>query len=111
MSGYLIHVRKVFHPFRILADLRPTGQAVPCVKSKLAEMTDEEAEGHVLSVLKRSGKMTTRELEQEVQRTGKRCPDSAVRFLMRLKTAGKVHGEVSVEKGGWLWWVDEGKEA
>jgi repressor of nif and glnA expression len=77
------------------------------MNSKLAEMTDEEAESHVLSVLTEHGKMTTRELESEVQKTGKRCPDSAVRFLMRLKTANKIRGEVSVEKGGWLWWVEE----
>jgi len=75
--------------------------------TKLAEMTDAEAEAHVLDVLKQHGKMTTRELELEVQRTGKRCPDSAVRFLMRLKTSGKIRGEVVVEKGGWLWWVEE----
>ncbi len=74
--------------------------------AELSEMTDEEAERQVLKVLKAHGRMTTRELELEVQRTGKRCPDSAVRFLMRLKTSGKVRGEVSVEKGGWLWWVD-----
>jgi protoporphyrinogen oxidase len=77
--------------------------------SKLAEMTDEEAEAHVLKVLQGRGKMTTKDLEMEVQRTGKRCPDSAVRFLMRLKTAGKIKGEVSVQKGGWLWWVEEKK--
>jgi predicted transcriptional regulator len=77
------------------------------MQPKLAEMTDGEAESHVFSVLKEHGKMTTRELETEVQKTGKRCPDSAVRFLMRLKTAGKIKGAVSVEKGGWLWWVEE----
>jgi hypothetical protein len=71
----------------------------------LAEMTDGEAEGYVLAVLQRHGPMTTRELEMEVQRTGKRCPDSAVRFLMRLRTAGKIQGDVSVEKGGWVWWM------
>jgi len=75
----------------------------------LLEMTDEDAESQVLTVLRTRGKMTTRELELEVQKTGKRCPDSAVRFLMRLKTSGKIKGQVSVDKGGWLWWYEGGK--
>jgi len=74
----------------------------------LEEMTDAEAEEHVLEVLKRFGRLTTKQLEKEVQSTGKRCPDSAVRFLMRLRTAGKIHGEVVIDKGGWVWWVEEG---
>jgi hypothetical protein len=77
------------------------------MNSKLAEMTDEEAEAQVLGVLKAHGRMTTKDLEKEVRRTGKRCPDSAVRFLMRLRTGGKIRGEVVIDKGGWIWWVEE----
>ena len=73
----------------------------------LSEMTDEEAEEHVLSVLKAHGRMTTKELEQEVKKTGKRCPDGAVRFMMRLRTNGRIQGEVVVDKGGWVWWVED----
>lgn len=72
----------------------------------LLEMSDDEAMGHVLIILEEKGPLTTREVEAEVQRTGKRCPDSAVRFLMRLKTSGKIKGEVTVKKGGWIWWVE-----
>ena len=71
----------------------------------LTEMTDQEAEEHVLSVLREQGRMTTRELEASVQRIGKKCPDGAVKFLMRLKVKGVITGDVDVDKGGWVWSV------
>jgi len=77
------------------------------MEKDLSEMTDEEAEEHVLSVVKAHGRMTTRDLERAVKRTGKRCPDGAVRFLMRLKTKGRIQGEVVVDKGGWVWWMND----
>jgi hypothetical protein len=71
----------------------------------LTEMTDQEAEAHLLSVLREHGRMTTRELEASAQQIGKKCPDGAVKFLMRLKVKGVIKGEVDVDKGGWVWSV------
>lgn len=34
------------------------------------------------------------------------CPDDFAKTMTKLKQAGLVKGEVSVEKGGWIWWVD-----
>lgn len=36
-----------------------------------------------------------------------RCPDDMAKTLNRLKKEGLIKGEVSMEKGGWVWWVDE----
>jgi len=35
------------------------------------------------------------------------CPDDFAKTMTKLKQAGLVKGEVSVEKGGWVWWVDD----
>jgi hypothetical protein len=36
-----------------------------------------------------------------------RCPDSTVVFLNRLRIKGRVNGERSRERRGWIWWVDD----
>jgi len=36
-----------------------------------------------------------------------RCPDDLVKSLMKMRSRGYLKGEVSVERGGWVWWVDD----
>ncbi len=36
-----------------------------------------------------------------------RCPDDIAKTLNRLRRKGLVKGEISMEEGGWVWWVDE----
>ena len=38
---------------------------------------------------------------------GYRCPDDLVKTLTKYRRAGLVKGEISMELGGWVWWVDE----
>ncbi len=38
---------------------------------------------------------------------GYRCPDDIVKTLTKLRRAGLVKGEISMERGGWIWWVDD----
>lgn len=35
------------------------------------------------------------------------CPDSFIKTMTKLRTVGLVKGEMSLEKGVWLWWVDD----
>lgn len=35
-----------------------------------------------------------------------RCPDDLAKTLMKMRSAGHLKGEVSLERGGWMWWVD-----
>jgi hypothetical protein len=51
------------------------------------------------------GPLTSREISESNARKGVRCPDSTVRFLTSLRARGIIKGEVSHEKGGWVWWV------
>ncbi|MEM0343397.1 MAG: hypothetical protein QXJ32_07190 [Thermoplasmata archaeon] len=65
-----------------------------------------EAEKFVLNLLRLKGPLTTIEIEIEAGNEGKKCPDQTVLFLTKMKKKGLIRGEVSVERRGWLWWVD-----
>lgn len=65
-----------------------------------------EAESFVISLLRSRGPLTTMEVEQAAGKEGKKCPDQTVLFLTKMKKKGLIRGEVSVERRGWLWWVD-----
>lgn len=68
-------------------------------------LSEEEAEKIIVEFLARKGRATTREIEEEVKKTGKRCPDESVKFLMKLKGKGKIRGEISLEERGWVWYL------
>jgi len=55
-----------------------------------------------------SEKLTTAEVEYRLESLfNYRCPDDFVKSLTKLKQGDLIKGEVSVEKGGWIWWVDD----
>ena len=72
--------------------------------SALREMTFAEAEAFIHGYLGDGRKHSTTDINQATARAGKRCPDSTVRFLSRLRLLGKVAGELSAAHRSWLWW-------
>jgi repressor of nif and glnA expression len=71
-------------------------------------LEESEAEKMILSLLLDAKKpLTTREIEETVQGKGKQCPDSAVRFLSKMRYKDMIKGELSVEHKGWIWWIDK----
>jgi hypothetical protein len=69
-------------------------------------LKDEEADQLIIQLLKDAGcPLTTREVQEETQKRLVRCPDSTVVFLNKLRLKGVVHGEMSKERRGWIWWV------
>jgi len=69
-------------------------------------MTAEEAEGYILDLLRKKGPLTTKALEDMTKAEGRQCPDGTLQFLTKLRFSGKIKGEVSVEKRGWIWWAE-----
>ena len=70
-------------------------------------MTESDAEKLILSLLGSAEKpLTTREIEKIVQGKGKQCPDSAVRFLTKMRYKEMIKGELSMEHKGWIWWIE-----
>ena len=74
------------------------------------QLEESDAEKLILYLLSNADEpLTTREIEEKVQGKGKRCPDSAVRFLSKMRYKGMIKGELSIEHKGWIWWLnDEG---
>lgn len=53
-------------------------------------------------------RITTREASARLEQLfGYRCPDDIAKTLSRLRREGLVKGEISMEGGGWIWWVDD----
>ncbi|UCG69744.1 MAG: hypothetical protein JSV09_01600 [Thermoplasmata archaeon] len=72
------------------------------------ELTKSDAEKLILHLLSNSERpLTTREIEETVQGQGKRCPDSAVKFLSKMRYKGMLKGELSMEHKGWIWWIEK----
>jgi len=60
----------------------------------------------IISFLRRAGRpLTTREIQEAIQKALVRCPDSTVVFLNRLRLKGLIEGELSKEKRSWVWWI------
>ncbi len=69
-------------------------------------LKDEEADKLIIDLLKQAGHpLSTREVQEETQKKLVRCPDSTVVFLNKLRLKGAIHGEMSRERRGWIWWV------
>ncbi len=69
-------------------------------------LKDEEADKLIIDLLLQAGRpLTTREVQEETQKRLVRCPDSTVVFLNKLRIKGVIHGEMSKERRGWIWWV------
>jgi len=53
-------------------------------------------------------KLTTREATDRLDHLfSYRCPDDIAKTFSKLRKAGLIKGEIDMEVGGWLWWVDE----
>ena len=74
----------------------------------MKELSEAEAEALVLKVLREAGgPLLTKDVEAKVRADGAQCPDSAARFLNKLRFKGKIKGELDIEKRGWKWWLEE----
>ena len=74
------------------------------------QLSELDAEKLIISLLGNADKpLTTREIEETVSGKGKQCPDSAVRFLAKMRYKGMIKGELSVEHKGWIWWIEKGE--
>lgn len=68
-------------------------------------MSYEEARAFVLDLLRDGRELTTRQVDEAANRHGKKCPDSTVKFLARLRLDGTVNGRLDPATGTWVWWT------
>jgi hypothetical protein len=67
-------------------------------------MAEGEAESFILELLSDGRRRTTQEVEVATNGQGVQCPDSPVKFLIRMQLAGKIEGEMDARARGWAWW-------
>ncbi len=68
----------------------------------------EDSDFIVKSILREAGgPLTTRELQNEVQKVTSFCPSSSVVGLNILRIAGAIKGKRSEENKGWIWWIED----
>jgi len=62
----------------------------------------------ITSILKKAeSPLTTRELQNEVQKVTSFCPSSSVVGLNLLRIAGVIKGKRSEKNKGWIWWIED----
>ena len=73
----------------------------------LRNVEDDEANQVILDILKSAEHpLTTREVQEETIKRLVRCPDTTAVFLNRLRSKGIINGKRSLEKRGFIWWID-----
>ena len=72
----------------------------------LKKLKEKDARELIISILSKAvAPLTTQMIEDMVQGRGKQCPDSAVRFLAKMRYEDQIEGKLSREHRGWIWWV------
>jgi len=71
------------------------------------KMTEDESFKLIMTILKSAGQpLTTRDIEGEIRKKLISCPDNLPVLLNRLRLKGLVKGQLSVERRGWIWWIE-----
>jgi hypothetical protein len=74
----------------------------------LKKLREKDARELIISILSKAvSPLTTQVIEEIVQGEGKQCPDSAVRFLAKMRYKGLIKGKLSKKHRGWIWWVEK----
>jgi len=75
-------------------------------ESLRAKVPDPQIRKEIIRALKNQ-EMTTKEIQWALGPAVGRCPDEIARELARMRHQGLIKGEVSQEKGGWVWWMEK----
>ena len=67
---------------------------------------DTQIRNGIIQILK-CQEMTTKEIQLALGPVVGQCPDEIARELARMRHQGLIKGEVSQEKGGWVWWMEK----
>lgn len=72
------------------------------------KLSEKEATEIILSILKKAEKpLSTRDIEGETRKLLVTCPDNTPVFLNKLRLRGIIKGELSLERRGWIWWIEK----
>ncbi len=72
---------------------------------KLRTLTKQEAEKFIVSLLKREGRLSTKQVQKKALAKNVQCSDSTSRALNSLRLEGKIKGSFSIKEKKWIWYV------
>ena len=75
-------------------------------ESRHSKMPDSQIREEIILALN-DQEMTTKEIQWALGPIVGQCPDEIARELARMRRQGLIKGEVSQEKGGWVWWMEK----
>jgi len=75
--------------------------------SNLDSMSITDTQHIVIFRLLKGHKLTTIEIGNKLESIDRECPDDLARTLNIMRRKGFINGELSTEKGAWVWWVEE----
>jgi len=75
-------------------------------ESLRSKALDSQIRDEIIRALKEQG-MSTKEVQSALGPVVGQCPDEIARELARMRRQGLIKGEVSQEKGGWVWWMEK----
>ncbi|MCX6653359.1 MAG: hypothetical protein NT137_08445 [Methanomassiliicoccales archaeon] len=75
-------------------------------ESLRSKVPDSQVREEIIRALK-DREMTTKEIQRALGPVVGQCPDEIARELARMRRQGLIKGEVSQEKGGWVWWAEK----
>ena len=67
-------------------------------------MSEGEASQFILKFLADGHRHSTQDVENATNADGVQCPDSPVKFLMKLQLRGLINGELDPKARGYVWW-------
>lgn len=75
-------------------------------ESPRSKVSNPQIREEIIRALK-DQEMTTKEIQRALGPIVGQCPDEIARELARMRRQGLIKGEVSQEKGGWVWWMEK----
>ena len=76
------------------------------IENPHSKVPDSQIREEIIRAIK-DQEMTTKEIQRALGPVVGQCPDEIVRELARMRRQGLIKGEVSQEKGGWVWWMEK----
>lgn len=78
----------------------------PEEKDNIIRLSEKEAEEELLKILNTNQTpMSTSSIKAIMHKNGRRCADSLMRVLNKMRYKGLLDAELSSTEHEWLWWV------
>lgn len=96
-------------PLRAVPETRSDGSRIPLFQMgpSSGAMSGDDLLRMIWDALG-ADQVTTKEATDRLEQAfGYRCPDDLAKTFMKFRKEGLIKGQISMDRGGWVWWVDD----